>query len=341
MPDERLGTQLSPLTSRRTLSEFARSPARSWCNPPRLASKKQKIRDEREELKERVKPNPGEALAKVTGQLKTAAKAVGIAVLVVWLLALGFWSGLDSRIPLYIAFVLTVAVGIAAFLVLRNLKKSQAYGDLLASGDDLSPEDRAERMAKLQVDVDKGDANAIMAKAQLEMQSDPRAALATLEKVDLEKAQKLVGAQVRAMRAMLHLNLGEVKDARTLADAIDLTKAPDAKSRANLAAVVAEGWARSGNPIEANELLDKYDADDKELADLRIQLLRARAFAAAHKNDLAGMRRALKALMTESPQLAAMFVGQKRIHPLLEQEARKQLEKSGLAPRPRVQFSRR
>ncbi len=306
-----------------------------------MASKKQKLKDERDGLRERVRPDATAQIAKVRGQLKTAAKVVAVAVVVVWLLAIGFWSGLDSAIPLYVAGVLTAAVGVAVFLVRRNLAKSEAYGELMNVGSDLSDEDRAERLQKLQAEVDKGDANAIMAKAQLEMEKEPRTALATLEKVDLEKAQKLVAAQVRAMRAMLHLNLGDVKDARTLADAIDMSKAPDTKSRANLAAVVAEAWARSGNPIEAVELLNKYDIDDKELAELRIQLLRARTFAFAHRNDLPGMRRTLKALVTESPQLAAMFVGQKRIHPLLEQEARKQLEKSGLAPRPRVQFSRR
>lgn len=306
-----------------------------------MASKKQKIKDEREELRERVRPDAGAQLAQVRGQLKTAAKVVAVAVVVVWLLALGFWSGLDSTIPLYVAGVLTAAVGVAVFLVRRNLAKSEAYGELMAGGAELTDEQRAERLQKLEADAAKGDANALMAKAQLEMEKDPRQALATLEKVDLEKAQKLVGAQVRAMRAMLHLNLGDVKDARELADVIDMSKAPDTKSRANLASVVAEAWARSGNPIEATELLAKYDADDKELAELRIQLLRARAFAGAHKNDLNAMRRAVKLLATESPQLLAMFVGQKRIHPLLEQEAKKQLEKSGLAPRQRVQFQRR
>ena len=42
-----------------------------------------------------------------------------------------------------------------------------------------------------------------------------------------------------------------------------------------------------------------------------------------------------------SPQLAGMFIGQKRIHPLLQKEARKMLEKSGLAPRQKIQVARR
>jgi hypothetical protein len=162
-----------------------------------------------------------------------------------------------------------------------------------------------------------------------------------LEKVDLQKAQKLVAAQVRAMRAMIHLNLGEVKASREIVEQLDLKVAPDPKTRANLAAVQAEAWARSGNPIEAGELLDKYDPEEKDFDDVKLQLYRARVFACAHKQDLPGMRRALKALTAISPQLAAMFVGQKRVHPLLEKEARKLLEKSGLVPKPKFQVQRR
>jgi hypothetical protein len=173
------------------------------------------------------------------------------------------------------------------------------------------------------------------------MQSEPKEALITLETVDLKKAQKLVAAQVRAMRGMIHLNLGEVTAARELAEDIDLAKAPDPKLRANLSAVVAESWARSGNAIEASELLDKYDADDADFSDVRMQLLRARAFTCAHRQDIKGMKKALKQLLAISPQLAGMFVGQKRIHPLLQKEARRQLEKSGFAPKQRVQTARR
>jgi hypothetical protein len=119
-----------------------------------------------------------------------------------------------------------------------------------------------------------------------------------------------------------------------------VSTAPDSKSRANLAAVVAEAWARSGNPIEATEQLAKYDPDDAELKEVRLQLLRARAFAAAHKNDVQAMKRALKQLEEISPQLMAMFVG-RRVHPLLEQEAKRLLERSGVLPKAKVQFQRR
>jgi hypothetical protein len=300
---------------------------------------KRRAKDERAALSELTKAR-GDPIAAAKKQLRTAARVAGIALVVIWLIAISLYSGLNSTIPLIVAAVLSVAMGVAALLIRRNLGKSQELGEMLAVGGDLSSEERASRIAKLAERVEKGDAAAIIAKAQLEMQESPKDALVTLEKVDLEKAQKPVAAQVRAMRAMIHLNIGEVTAARELVDGIDLSKAPDLKLRANLAGVVAEAWARSGNPIEANELLDKYDADDKQFEDSRVQLIRARVFACVHKNNLDGMRRALKQLEEISPQLMALFVGQKRIHPLLQQEAKKKLEKSGLMPKQRVMARR-
>lgn len=279
------------------------------------------------------------AMAEVSRQLKTAARVAVIAVVVVWLLAVSFWQGLESLIPLYIAAGLTVAGLAVTALVWRNLKKSRELGDLI--GSDLTDEQRASKLAKLQSRIDKGEAGAILTKAQMEMQDDPRQALATLEQANLEKAQKVLANQVRATRAMIHLNLGEVKPARELSEAIDLSKAPDPKTRANLVGVVAEAWARSGNPIEAGDLLDKYDPTEDDMKDVRVQLWRARAFVEAHRNKLPGMRKALKELEALSPQLLAVFVGQKRVHPILAQEARKRLERSGIVPRMKIQGARR
>lgn len=283
----------------------------------------------------------GDALQAAKQQIRTAAKVTGVVLVVVWLLAIGFWSGLSSTIPLYIAFSLTVAVGIAAFMVWRNLGKSQELGDMLGDGGEMSDAERQEKLEKLRPRVDKGEHAAIMAMAQLQMNEEPKEALITLEKANLEKGPKLVANQIRGMRGMIHLNLGDVKAARELADAIDLAKMPDPKSRANLVGVVAEAWARSGNPIEASELLDKYDPEDKDFQDVKIQLLRARVYTCAHRNDMNGMKRAMKGIEEISPQLIAIFVGQKRVHPLLMKEARRRLEKSGYIPRPKIQAARR
>lgn len=307
------------------------------------SSGKKKRRSVREELAELTDMDRarGEAMANMRRQLRTAAKVVIIALVVIWAICIGLWSGLNSTIPLIVGAVFTVAAGVGAALVKRNLGKSEELGELLGDSSELSAEERAARIGKLEDKVAKGDATAIIAKAQLQMQDAPRDALTTLEGANLEKAQKVIANQIRGMRAMIHLNLSEVKAARELADAIDLAKSPDLKSRANLSGVVAEAWARSGNPIEATELLDKYNPDDKDFQDVKMQLWRARAFAAAHKNDMTTMKKAVKALEEMSPQLLAIFVGQKRVHPLLQQEAKKKLEKSGLVPKPRIQAARR
>lgn len=281
-----------------------------------------------------------EALASAKSQIRTIAKAALVFLVVSWLLAIGFATGLSTPIPYAVAGAITAALGVGAYLIRRNLGRSEALGALIAEGADMPPEERARRIAALDADVAKGDAASIIAKAQLQMQDSPKDALATLEKVNLEKAAKVIANQVRGMRAMIHLNLGEAAAARELADAIDLQKTPDLKSRANLAGIVAEAWARTNNPIEASELLDKYDPEDKDFQDVKIQLFRARAFAAVHRNELDRMKKALKQLEEVSPQLLAVFVGGKRVHPLLQQEAKRRLEKSGVMPRARIQGAR-
>ncbi len=280
------------------------------------------------------------ATAQARSQVRSLARlALGV-VVVTWLLALGFWSGLESTIPLFVALAITVALGGAALWVRRNLGRSEALGELLGDGD-LTPEERSRRVEQLGARVDKGEHAAIIAAAQLEMQDDPKAALAILERADLAKGQKLVVNQIRGMRVMIHLNLGDLKAARLIADEVELEKTPDLATRANLAGVVAEAWARSGNPIEADELLAGYDPGAKALFDVRVQLFRARAFVSAHRNDLARMRRAVRDLEGVSVQLLAGFVGGKRVHPLLAQEAKRRLERSGAMPRPKVQMLRR
>lgn len=302
---------------------------------------KKRIQEAQDQLKGLTDPTKArdDALATARTQLQTLAKVVGIALVVIWLIALGFWSGLNSVIPLIIAAVITVAAAVGAFLVRRNMAQSSALGELIG-GPDMTAEERAARIATIQQKVDKGDVSAILTKAQIEMHEDPKAALATLQTANLEKAPKMVANQVRGMRAMIHLNHGEVQAARELADAIPLDKTPDPKARANLAGIVAEAWARSGNPIEAAELMEKYDPDAPDFGDIKVQLWRARAFSSAHRNDLGGMRKAMKQLQEVSPQLLAVFVSQKRVHPLLSKEARKRLEKAGFA-RQQVQMARR
>jgi hypothetical protein len=215
--------------------------------------------------------------------------------------------------------------------VLRQMKKSQQISAIMAGAE--TEEGRKEALGKLQAGFGKGDAQALMARAQLEMQEDPRTALATLESIDLAKQMGPVASQVRATRAQIHLMLGDVAEARTLADALDLGKQDDAKLRAMFATVAGEAWARSGNAKKGIETLELFNPEDPEFNELRAQMWRARAFAYAANQDTKGVTRALKKLADINPHLLGMFVGQKKIHPILEREARQIVLRLGVVPR--------
>jgi hypothetical protein len=120
-------------------------------------------------------------------------------------------------------------------------------------------------------------------------------------------------------------------------DLIDLSRHEDLKSRAVMAAVVAEAWARTGQAKKGMELLDLYKADDPNYAEIKPQLLRARAFAAASLSDMKEVRKVLKKMAAENPQYLGIFV-QKKVHPLLMQEAKTMLIQSGAIPRQKPQY---
>jgi len=145
-----------------------------------------------------------------------------------------------------------------------------------------------------------------------------------------------VADQVRCTRATIHLQLGELPDARALVDKMELGKQQDVKTRAMFAAVAAETWGRTGQGKKASELLDVFNPEDPELAEMRVQMWRARAFAYAGVGDMKGAGRALRKLAEMSPQLLGMFVGAKKVHPMLQQEARQLLMRSGAVPRKMV-----
>jgi hypothetical protein len=200
-------------------------------------------------------------------------------------------------------------------------------------------DERKAALAELESKYKGNDPTAVFARAQLLLAEDPRKALATLETINLSKVMANVADEARGQRAMIHLMLDEVASARDLADGIQLSRHQDARSRAMLAAVVAEAWARSGQAKRAVDTLSVIDADDAELTQLRPQLLRAQAYAFAHTDDLKSARRVLRKLSSHDARLLGGFMG-KKTHPLLQREARKLLEQSGAVPR-KMQFQRR
>lgn len=230
------------------------------------------------------------------------------------------------------ATVTVLLVGIVVW-ALRQAKKARGVASILSGIE--SAEDRRAALEKLDASFKKKDPAAIFARAQLEMQEDPKQALATLEQIDLGKVMAPIADEARAQRAMIHLMQGQVAEARPLADGIDLSRHQDAKARAMMAAVIAEAWARSGQAKKSLETLELFDPEDPEFVQLKPQLWRAFAFAYAYASNTKGMRRALKKLMEQDVRLLGGFL-MKKTHPLLMKEAKKLLEQSGQVPRKMV-----
>lgn len=296
---------------------------------PKKKKKKQSAAAMQRELRDLAKPSP-DAPEKPPVDMKKLVVRVGGVVGLVWVIA-----GIATRwtiIPLYVAAALTVAAVAAVVWLIRYVNKSREMAALLRSASQ-TEEGRKDALKKLETDFKKGDVQASIARAQLEMQEDPRKALATLESVDLGKQMVPVADQVRCTRATIHLQLGEIQEARQLVDKMELGKQQDAKTRAMFAAVAGEAWGRTGLAKKGVELLELYNPEDPEYAEMRVQMWRARAFAFAGAGDMKGASRALKKLIDVNPQLLGMFVGAKKIHPMLQQEAKQLLMRSGAVPR--------
>ncbi|MCL2724155.1 MAG: hypothetical protein FWD69_06920 [Polyangiaceae bacterium] len=259
--------------------------------------------------------------------LKRIYWGVGSVSLIVWIIAFI----LQGWISKAVAGVITL-FGIGVLVWIKSfVKKQMALGALLKGAD--TQEGRKEALDRINSQFKKSDTSAALAKAQLQMQDDPRAALVTLEAVNLDKELAPVAGQVRAMRAMIHLTLGEIQPARSLVDKLDIDKQQEPKTRAMFATVAAEAWARTGLGKKAMDTLDLYNPEAPDMSDLRAQIWRSRAFAYASVNDTKGVARAVKKLAEINPHLLGMFVGQKKIHPLLEREAKQVVMRMGIVPR--------
>jgi hypothetical protein len=297
---------------------------------PADRKRKKSAADVQKELRDLSKPDPSRPVQSPF-DLKRIALRFGGGAVVVWILAAGIASWTKSRIPLLVTAVVTVAaVGLAVW-AWRFAKKSQALNKLLQSAD--TAEGRKEALKRLDSDFKKNDTQALLARAQLELQEDPRKALSTLETIPIERQLAPVADQVRSMRAMIHLMLGETGPARSLVDAMEVGKQQEPKTRAMFAAVAGEAWGRTGQAKKAMDLLELFNPDDPEYAEIKMQMWRARAFAYAGQSDMKGASRALRKLADMNPHLLSAFVQGKRIHPLLQQEAKQILSQRGLIPR--------
>lgn len=273
-------------------------------------------------------------------QLRATFLRVGLIVGALWLVG-GLVAGVSHSstivtVALAIPAGLTVAIAGVLLYTLRQAKKARGVASILRGVE--SAEDRKAALEKLETGFKKGDPARVFAQAQLEMQEDPRKALATLETIDLGKVMAPVADEARSQRAMIHLMLGEVSLARQLADNVDLKRQQDPRSRAMVAAIVSEAWARSGQAKKAVETLDVFDLNDAQLEPLRPQLYRSYAYAYAHTNRLKDLRRVLRRMLDIDVRLLGGFM-MKKTHPLLQKEARRLVEQSGAVPR-QVQIQR-
>lgn len=274
--------------------------------------------------------------------IKKLGLRIGIATVVVWGIALA----VQHWIALVVAGVLSLVVAGIIVWALRFAKKSRAVAQIVRDAD--TPEARKEALGKLDSDFKSGDTAATFAKAQLQMQDDPRQALATLEAINLDKVMAPVADEARSQRSMIHLMLGETSEARALVDRIDLGRHKEPKVKATMAAIIGEAWARTGQAKKAVELLETFDAEDEVYADLKAQLYRALAFAYAWSNQTKKMKTVLRKMNGINAQLLMGFITKKKnpqgvnpkgVHPLLEKEAFSMVMKSGSVQR-RTQVKR-
>jgi hypothetical protein len=296
---------------------------------PDKPKKKKSASEVQRELRDLAKPDPS-VPAKPPFDLRKIVIRVGLVVMVIWAVAIA----IRHWIAYSVAGAVTVAVIGVSIWLRQYMKKSEALGSILREAD--TEEGRKAALEKLQAGFKKGDTQAVLARAQLEMQEDPRKALITLESVNLDRVLGPIADQFRAMRAMIHLTLGDTAQARALADKLDLGKQQEAKTRAMFATVAGEAWARSGQAKKAVETLELFSPEDPEFAELRVQMWRARAFAYAGANDMKGAGRALRKLADMNPQILGMFIGSKKVHPMLEREAKQIALRMGAVPRKMV-----
>jgi hypothetical protein len=266
---------------------------------------------------------------------------LGLIALAVWIIGgcVAGFSRSTTTITIALAVPGVVTLGLVGLFVwaMRRARTARGVAGILREAR--SSDDKKRAIEQLDRDFKKGDAAAIFAKAQLQLEEDPRAALETLEKIDLKKAMATVADEARGQRGMIHLLLGDVSQARVLCDEIDLSRHQDSRSKALLASVIAEAWSRSGQAKKALGVIEPFNPEDEHFAQLKPQIYRARAFVYAYNDNLPEMKRALHKLVGIDVRTLGGFMG-KKTHPLLQKEAKRAMERSGQLPR-RMQIERR
>ncbi len=227
---------------------------------------------------------------------------IGAVIVGIWVMVIAS----KSKVALGVTAVLTLALAGAGIWVWRFIQKQQALMKIAQKGT-ASPEGREEALKELAAAGDKDVMNVVL-RAQLEAQTDPDQALATLNKIDMKKVPALAVDQVRGLKAQLLLLNGGLDEAKSLCADIQPSKAQEASSRGMLAATVAETWARTGRGKEAREMLATISPEDKAYEQSKIPLLIARVFANYAETKHGLVRKDLTALAKENINLLGRFM---------------------------------
>jgi hypothetical protein len=249
-----------------------------------------------------------------------------IIIVAVTVAAWAFAISTGSLVVQIIVGVLTLAMLILMALSFRMLKKQKRVVSLL-QGSTASPEARKDALAKLAEGKDADSPTNIFARAQLQAQDDPDAALRLLDRVELKAYPPMMQDDVSLLRVQLCLGLGRTQDARKSADLINLDNPQRAQVRAMASAIVAEAWARTGKSKDALALIDTIEYPKENRDQIEIQVRISRIFARFASNQRGAARNELNALANDNPDYLGKFVlPQFKVHPELQKLARAVLQ---------------
>lgn len=251
-------------------------------------------------------------------------------LIIIGLIAAGLWalaivSG--SVVFMSITGVLTlIAIGIAIW-AWRRLRQQKDLVSLLQGAAD-SPEKRQAALAQLAADKKSNDLMNVFARAQLLAAEDPAAALALLEPIDIKTVPPAMQDDVGMLKAQLLLTFGRARDARPIADRINVDSPARQELRPALVAIVAEAWARTGSKQEAKKLLDSVDMNELS-GDALPSVLISRVFVQFASGKKGAARQTLAKLASIDINLLGRFVApQFKVHPGLQRLAREQAQRS-------------
>jgi hypothetical protein len=240
--------------------------------------------------------------------------------------AWAFAISTGSLVVQIIVGVLTVALIAILLLSFRMMRKQKRVVDLL-QGSTASPEARKSALAKLGEGKDAGSPTNVFARAQLQAQDDPEAALRLLDTVELKQYPPTMQDDVSLLRVQLCLGLGRTQEARKSADLINLDNPSRAQMKAMGSAIVAEAWARTGKSKDALALIENIEYPKENREQIETQVRIARIFARFASNQRGAARNELNALANDNPDYLGRFIlPQFKVHPELQKLARSVLQ---------------